>query len=412
MRKIAALFTFMILAVSAVVFSPATASACEDETLPIRTLYVESDLIVIGKIGKPGKWVKFGKMEDGYQTFVRTVPIIVEETLKGKLPKILALSENYTHYLGDAADYKQRLKTGKDLTPPTDNEGTLAENKGRRIFMIEKDENGTYVEFYGGSERDFMQKGADFTAHAKRLRELNVLYKAPKLDKVKVLEMLVAMTEDRVTRYDGVYELYTSAWRNIEADRQAAAKAKGEKTDEAVSGDEYSEEGHADMGGDLEFTKMLTPAQKQRIGRAFMTVKFDYTAKKTEDAEPVDYYMPLNHDDDLLMQTAAMIRDRNSVERMIVELPKMVVVDAYTTGTMIDRIAEYFGDERLEKIKITYANIQHGDSKANIEEKSYAFDNVKYEEDLKTMPDKTYGARRDELVSQIIAHCRALVAAK
>lgn len=413
MRKLAAIFTFMILTVSAVVFSPATASACEDEIFPLRALYVESDLIVIGKIGTPGRWVKTGKMEDGYQGFTRSVPVVVEETIKGKLPKVLTLSESYTHYMGEGAEYQKRLKTGKDLTPPTDNEGTLAENKGRRIFMIEKDDAGGYTEFYASTGRDFMNKGADFTVQAKRLRELNVLYSAPKVDKAKVLEFLVSMIEDRTTRYDGVYEIYTSTWKNIEADKQAAAKARGEKIDEEPVEDDHGDgDVHVNMGGDLEFAKMLTASQKDRIARAFLAVNFDYTAKKTEGLDPEDYYEPLNYDDQLLMQTAAMLNDRRSVERILVELPKMVKVSEYTAGTMIDLIAAYFADERLQKISTVYANIQHGDSKMNIEEKSYAYDNVKFEEDLKTMPDKTYGARRDELVTQIIDHCRALVAAK
>src|ERR1044072_4778820 len=101
-RQYAAFFALLVL-----VFSSIASLGCEDPPLPLRGMYLESDVIVIGRIGKPGKWMAGAREGEGdtqYQIFNRSVPVTVEKVLKGDVSGRLDIGEENYHYVGNGGD--------------------------------------------------------------------------------------------------------------------------------------------------------------------------------------------------------------------------------------------------------------------------------------------------------------------
>ncbi len=217
MRRYAAIFSLLIIALSS-----AVSFACEDPPLPLRGMFLESHLIVIGKIGAPGKWKAAAAGESAdYQTLSRRFPIIVEKTLKGVFDGDLYISETTYNYFGD-----ENPKNTANPAPGADFESELAKDTCRRLFFLQKNDKGEFEEIY--HNRIFAPKGKDLALYIERLNELHDMYKNGEPAKERIVEWLVSMAENPVTRFEGAYELRGSFYdAKYKAEEAAEAAKKG-----------------------------------------------------------------------------------------------------------------------------------------------------------------------------------------
>lgn len=419
MRYYAAFFALLLIA-----FSSTASFACEDPPLPLRGMYLDSDVIVVGKIGKAGKWIAGTKEADSeYQIFNRAYPIAVEKVIKGDAGGQIAVNEENYHFLGEENGAK---------VPADDLEySELGKDTGRRLFFLKKSEDGkVYTEIYH-NRYNFAPKGKDMETYIARLAELNTMYKdGAQPAKETVLEWLVSMAENPVTRFEGAYELTqafnSTRWEAENAEAEAAerkaaeeAKARGEVVAELPATEEVAE--HAEGEGDHEeyvsyidadFARLITPAQKERIVKAFMTLKFDYEMKKHADAGPDDegYVETLNEGDRQLLDAALLTGDRRVAVRLMQEMPMLIKHEKYQASTYMEMIAGAMKDDRLKKLYEKYSEVAYGEDGEMIENKANAYDVEAFEGSeaerlafLAKQPDKSFGARRAEIFEQFSA---------
>ncbi len=417
MRRFTAIFSLMVLAATSILFMPSQASACEDPITPLRGLFMQSHLIVVGTLGTPGKWKSLGQEKDAdFQYFSREFPVHVEEVIKGASTKSLYVTEMYTEYLMDENG------KAKPVSPAPTSEVTseLADKKGRQIFFLEKDEDGNFTLVYTG--REIGSKPEELKLYVSRLNELAEMSRGGEPDKMKTIEWLVGMLENPVTRYDGAYELQESFYLlNHPEDASGGHDEHGEPpTEAAAEGENTPAEGGEENGGheegyvtygDAEFAKLLTAAQKERIVKAFLGVKFLYEPKKYEGSEDT-YYDILSENDLTLMNLAGELRDRRVSDRLLAELPKAARHEAWFAVRMMEIIGDNFKDEKIKTIAQKYSDVSYGNNDDMIEEKASAYDGEMSAAALAKLPSKTFGARRAELLNQMMMYCANLTAKK
>ncbi|HEV7646258.1 MAG TPA: hypothetical protein VGO50_20150 [Pyrinomonadaceae bacterium] len=430
-RHYAAFFALLVL-----VFSSIASLGCEDPPLPLRRMYLESDVIVVGRIGKPGKWMagaREGEANTQYQIFNRSFPITVEKVLKGDANGKLALSEENYHYLGNGGDVS--AKPGDRINEP-EYESELTKDSGRRLFFLKKNEQGLYTEIY--SNRDFAPKGKDLDIFISRIGELSEMYRNGEPSKARIVEWLVSMTENPVTRFDGAYELRTSLYDLKYQGEEAAEQAPeaGENDDhqhslkealaqqeasENSAGPENSEEEAYRSYGEAEFARLLTGEQKARLIKAFFSVKYDYEPKKNEYADNPDetYISVLNEGDSHLIDTVVLLGDRRAINRILAELPNLARHESYTAASLLELISGQLKNEKFTGLVGKYSEVAYGGEDEMIETKAAAYDVESLEgteeekaAQLANLPNKTYGARRAELLGQISASLNQQTAKK
>lgn len=432
-RRYAAFFALVIIA-----FSSTVSLACEEPPLPLRGMYLESDVIVVGKIGRAGKWTAGEKQADSeYQTFSRAFPITVEKVVKGDVKGKLAVNEDNYHFTGETDGVKAAAHPDDSVEF-----SELAKDTGRRLFFLKKGEDGGYTEIYH-NRYEFAPQGKDLDTYVTRLGELADMYRNGEPAKETLVEWLVKMVESPLTRFEGAYELrssfYDLKWKSEQEAEEAAEAAKVAKEghahsvkEEMAANEATTEEGegHGEEGdheeayrsyGEADFAKILTADQKERIIRAALGVKFDYSKQKHKDAAEDDegYVNPLNEGDSQLIDAALMTGDRRVIQMVMRQIPDLIIHQNYTAASYLEMIGEQMKNERLSKLVTKYMDVAYGDGAEMIELKETAYDMEAFEGNeaqrkahLATLPAKSYGERRTELMTQIYASLNQLMAKK
>ncbi len=429
-RRYAAFFALLVL-----VFSSIASLGCEDPPLPLRGMYLQSDVIVIGRIGKPGKWMAGAREGEGdtqYQIFNRSVSVTVEKVLKGDAPGKLEIGEENYHYFGDVSAGNGGIKPAAQ----PEYESELTKDTGRRFFFLKKNEQGVYTEVY--INRDFSPKGKDFDIYVSRLTELNEMYHNGEPAKEKIVEWLVSMAENSVTRFEGAYELRNSLYGlKYEADeaarnadhshslKEALAEQEATENDEPKLADdtEHAEEAGEDeypQYGEAAFARLLTEEQKSRLVKAFFTVKFDYEPKKYDDPGMEGTYVSvLNEGDSHLVDAVVLLNDRRVINRIMAEMPNLARHESYTAANLLDIISGQLKNEKFTKLVEKFSEVAYGGEDEMIDSKASAYDAESLEgtdeekaAQLANLPNKTYGARRAELIGRISASLNQQTAKK
>ncbi len=244
MRRFAAGLSSFLFAVIFAIPTTAGSAACPvAQPIPLRGLYLKSDLVVVGKIGTPGKW-KMQPREDGdesqnenFRYYTRTVPVQIEETIKGAAPKNLLVQEVQTKWVGPTEEQKTPAPGVARTEDEPEFPSTLAENTGRRLFFLnEITDNASYQETYAG--RRFQPEQKDLPLFTSRLRELHAIYSAPVPSKQMIVEWVVAMAEDPATRFEGAYELRQALYGSGRAEEpEEEAQEEPGKDEQAATED-------------------------------------------------------------------------------------------------------------------------------------------------------------------------------
>jgi hypothetical protein len=471
MRRFAAVLSLFVFSVSfAILILPHAAACPVAPPVPLRGLYLKSDVVVVARVGTPGKWKVSpaeGETSERYQVYRRSVPLRVEETIKGGEVKNLAVTEDRWKWLGNADDSKVVLPNAVQ-EPDTEFDSDLADNKDRRLFFLTKNEESEgYSEVYRNHAFAPTQKELDI--YITRLRELGNIYNAAPPSKELIVEWLVSMAEDPVTRFEGAYELRealesarAASDEEEEESKETAEAEPAAKSDSAEAASaETSEKDQAadeptsaenlplsplvynDYGGDQDFAKLLTADQKERLIRAFLNVRFNYEAVKDEDVdEDKGYVEVLNDADAELLGAVSNLDDRRVIDRLLAELPSVARYQTWQTSEMMETLSAYFDDDKLSELVEKYCAINWGSDDDFITEQDKAYDkpeaveavesgtgtvnldraaavspepdaakeNSRDSEPKAALPLKTYRQRRAELLDRIMARCGYLIA--
>lgn len=450
MRRSAAAVLIFVFAVS-IFIAPATsanaattARRCKImEPMVLRGSYLRSEVVVVGKVGEPGKWIQQPQAEGAdarYVQFTRRTPVIVEENIKGGYDTV-SITEHGSRYIAENEAEKREFPADfSDLY------SSLENNKERRLFFLRKTDVGSYYENY----TDHRLKGIEskhFDTYVTRLRELHAIYSSDKLSKEAVVEWLVTMAEDPITRYEGAQELHRAlqnAFLSAENEKEED-ETTYDADEETIVHDGPSKEKITDVrivrlpvrnwsdtqsavdvksyngfSGDRDFAKVLSAAQKERLVQAFLAIRFNYKmieAPEDEDAEESEepaYADPsdiLNIADQTLLDAIVYLRDGRVTARVIGELPEATRHDAGQASELVRMLAVGFNDEKFDMIMENFSQVAYGSSTQLIEDESVAEDVISVKAPGETYtPVKTYGQRRTELLQQIVARGNVLVA--
>ncbi|HEV7646257.1 MAG TPA: hypothetical protein VGO50_20145 [Pyrinomonadaceae bacterium] len=437
MRRFAAGLSSFLFAVIFAVPTTAGSSACPvSPPIPLRGLYLKSDLVVVGKIGTPGKWKIQPRDENGGENFRyynRTVPVQVEETIKGVAPRNLLVQEIQTKWVGQVEEEKPTpgiVKTPDEPELPS----SLAENTDRRLFFLNQntDDSASYQEAYMG--RRFQPGQKDLPLFVSRLRELHAIYSAPVPSKQMIVEWIVTMAEEPATRYEGAYELRQALYNSGRVEESEDESGKDEQADTADpldtaatadSGQENAvntdaaqktnESSAEETAGNTitaeslllsmpvyrglyqdysDIAELLTPSQKERLIQSFLNTQFTYkVAEKSENDEDedededaqdgeekgppkIEYASVLNEDDELLLNAVGEFNDRRVATRLMAELPTVNKYGPRYAYTMIEILSAYFNDEKLEKLSDKYSDVYWGDENKLIDDEETADDDI------------------------------------
>jgi len=472
MRRFAAVLSLFIFSVSFAILILPLAIACPvQDPVPLRGLYLKSDIVVVARVGAPEKW----KLDDSeadpnshFRTYRRSIPLKVEETIKGADTKDVSVTEERwrgVHEGNSGGETAQAVlpNTVKESDPEF--ESTFTDNKDRRLFFLRKNEESEgYSEVYRNHAFEHTQKELD--VFISRLRELANIYSAAKPSKELIVEWLVSMAEDPVTRFEGAFELHraleASGSEDDDEEENAAEQADDTVAVEAGSAEKSVPEiapditevrvenlplspfVYRDYRGDSEFAKLLTAAQKERLVRAFINVRFNYEPVKDEDAEEDNEgdVEILNDADTELLGAVCKLGDRRVIDRLLAELPLVARYQTWQASEIMETLGSYFKDDKLKDLAEKYESVIWGSDDDLIIDLEKAYDKPEAPEAVEPgagaanedrpsldvssevnvsqenakaaarkiqMPQKTYGQRRAELFDRIMARCGELV---
>lgn len=418
MRRITAVLSLFVLPVFlSILFMPRAAACPVSPPVPLRGLYLNSELIVVGKIGTPGKWGISSESSDPnnrYRINGRKIPVQVDEVIKGTSDRVIQVGESRYQWLGSGEENEpqpqlRQADSGEDYV------SNLSQNKERRLFFLGKNsENESYTEIYNG--RSFTLPQKDLDVYITRLRELANIYNSGAPAKDRIVEWLVSMAEDPVTRFEGAYELSTALAQSAYSDEDEDEDAdKDENADEpageadeqdsqdadaakpVINDDEASvdkpenlvidgaESGEAKPETDLltyspyqgygDFAKLLTADQKERLVRAALNLRFNYDpVKRSDDEDDEGYLVILSHTDSVLLDAVCYLRDRRVAERLLAEIPTVARHNPSEAASLLGKMARYFDDEKLDSLVYKYSNLSWRDSDDLIEDEKLAND--------------------------------------
>lgn len=358
MRRITVFLSFFALPVFlSILFMPRAAACQEDPPPDLRTLYLDSEVIVVGKIGTPGKWaLSESAGPDNSRNYIRSIPIRVEEVIKGGSVNVAAVSETESEYLRNS-----RLRASV-----SEFYSSLAENKERRLFFLKK-EGEAWFEISYGTDLEITPK--QLAVFIPRLRELDNISTATVPSKVRLVEWFVAMAEDPVTRLEGAEEM-VALLEEILMEEEAARDAAEEKKAREAEGD-YDE----------------------------------------EDEDEEAHLEVLSEADGTLIEAASFLRDRRVAERLLTELPAVSRADPDETVNLLTMLSRYYDDEKLDELTAKYENVAGGEENDLVPDRVPA-PGEQAKRTPQRLPRETYGQRRAELVRQVLKLCRGLRAKK
>lgn len=212
---------------------------------PLRSLFIESDRVVVATVGK-----SVPVERDGKSSLIKT-PLAVSQTIKGDghKPALDLIQWSYSH----------------DQNEVKEGDTVLA-------FLQRKEDQGSksvkdvYEPIYGSTSMKKLNE-SDLATYVRRLDQLKELTGRSKSDPKDLVEWLVQCVEDPVTRWDGAFELEVSIWReesNVEGNgpEPVPNDAAGTETIVALAANALSRKLR---DAEPSFSASLTSNQRERL---------------------------------------------------------------------------------------------------------------------------------------------------
>jgi hypothetical protein len=286
---------------------------------PLRTLYNESDLIIVATAGKSVKVAS-----DGESGLMKTA-LNLFSTLKGRAKKSVVYVFHWVY--GERDD-------------------VFAKDKKQLVFLKHSNRGKD------GYEVDDLNYGvkkltdADLTIYSQRINELAKIMQAAEPDDRQIVEWLVRCAEEKATRSEATMELLASfnqlgydeeakQLQDQEEEESEAAEAESEGESEAemaaVEKADEPEEVELEDKEYLKITSHMTQAQKERV----LSVLY-----RTEE---------LTFEEDSLVELAKVWQDAQLAPFLIAQLRRMEDAPTRFAETLIEYLVEVLGDQEIEE---------------------------------------------------------------
>ncbi len=297
----------------------------------------------------------------------------ISSTLKGESRKFFVLEDSEYRYKNTETTPAEAEESEEVEDPEASIE--LKPGDTLLLFLKKGDESDepTLTDYRDGTKKLSMEHIGVYEA---RIKELNSIFGAKKIDEAKIVEWLIRCAEDPVTRWEGTFELLGS-FQNAEWVEQAAKERKerierGEPVEEEPSESETSNEEGEEAEGPSKnvdtnsFAKLLDVNQKQ----ALANILLDRTAPVSEDEDKVETEI---RGDDELIELVKRFGDPRLVGFLLDQL-RANSDEPYAVGQAMKRISEILDDKETEALAEKYSEIAYEDDadeatvKANVEE--------------------------------------------
>lgn len=296
------------------------------------TLYLKSDLIVVGSI-QSEKVLKKTQEYDYGSSFEVEKNLSVSETLKGR-------------EANSAAFVVSQFKSKNADENTEENENYRVNLNEKALFFLVKNDENNFYELADYSSAMKQLNAADIQIYAERIEELKRITTAKKNQLPKLAEWLVRLAEEPVTRGEGTLDLGASfdaleyERENEESNEEAAAVKEPIVLDKDFR-----------AAGAPEIARLLTAAQKQRLSGALLdSISEDLLKIKGAKAEDEEETSPdygfirlVGHWDKTYLSMASFAFLQNTGDS-----------NPRKTSYLMSVIADFLGDEELYEISGNY----------------------------------------------------------
>jgi hypothetical protein len=398
------------------------------------SLYKGSDVIVIAT---------FDRTEDGavekteHYTIVNTKNYYtVATTLKGEQQKMLVLEEQDYRY-------EPEEKTDEPVVDSNDGEvvmemeespESIAVEPGDTVLMFltkgehDEEESEKPAGLQPVGYRDGIKKmsGDVLRTYEHRINQLNVIFNSAGNRDAAIVNWLIDVTEDPITRWEGAFELLQGfqelEWAEEEAKRQDEAEKEPAESDEAETTEEgeeaESEDAESmeeDTSGDrLRYARLITDGHKQ----ALLNILLSSVPAKAEGDEPT----VVSQGDQVLMQLVKNWGDERLAGFLLDQL-RTGAGDSYYKYQLMETIASSLNEKKLTAIVEEYGDRLYEEDSTVIEDsqpeeiegepvienpnqdvpaEGETVEPVDGETETEANAKKTYGERRAELIAKFI----------
>lgn len=281
---------------------------------PLRTLYMQSDRVVVARVGK-----SVPVQKDGSSSLTRT-SLAVSQTIKGDGHKPVVDLVQW--------DYRPR-------------ESGMKEGDIVLAFLQRKEDGRDVYEPISGSSSVKKLSDSDLSTYVRRLVELKDLMGSSTPDPKAITEWLVQCAEDPVTKWEGTFELELSAWQE---ERQRTEKDELNSSSNQGSPAAVTENSPADIKPistkvrepEPTFAGLLTADQKERL----MNVMFAST-----DIEDGNFE---------LIQIAKSWKEPRLLPFLMTLLNKMQDTAPPAIWRVMNTVAELLDDEKVSELLQQY----------------------------------------------------------
>ncbi len=429
-----------ILAATVILPTETQARRCPVE-IPetLLSLYKGSDVIVIATFDR----IEDGEAEksDNY-TIVKTKSYYtVATTLKGEQQKMLVLeNQDYRYAPAETPETTDETVTerleiveimGESLEIEESDESSEVKPGDMVLMFLKKGEEDEEkgikkVNLEPVGYRDGIKKmsGDVLRTYEHRINQLNVIFNSAGNRDAAVVNWLIDVTEDPITRWEGSFELLQAfqelEWAEAEAKREAEAE-KADKTEEAAeaeTAEEESEDREVEESDSAmsrpRYARLITDGHKQ----ALLNILLSSVPVITDGEKPA----AISRGDQALMQLVRNWGDARLAGFLLEQL-WAGAGDTYYKYQLMETIASALGDEKLTAIAEEYGDRLYEDDATVIEPDEPANDVVieeptngepadgKHVEipvsddtsaDIPEEKRPTYGERRAELIAKFV----------
>ncbi|MEO7672940.1 MAG: hypothetical protein ABIU09_02545 [Pyrinomonadaceae bacterium] len=281
----------------------------------------------------------------------------ISSTLKGESRKFFVLDDNEYRYK-NTVPATGEVEEGAEAEDP-ESSVELKPGDTLLLFLKNGDEKDapTLTDYRDGTKKLSMDR---IGIYESRIKELNSIFSAKKVDEAKIVEWLVRCAEDPVTRWEGTFELLSS-FQNVEWLEQAAEQRKarierGEPVEEGPAESETPDEDgeEEDSGKNVDtsrFANLLDANQKQTLANILLNRESPPANDKEETAIAGD---------DELIELVKRFGDPRLVG-FLIEQVRASTDEPDAVGQTMKTIAEILGDKEIASIADKYNEIAYED---------------------------------------------------
>ena len=334
-------------------FIPAKAGtrACGDkmpETL--LSLYQNSDAIHIARYDKTVDG-EISEQTDDYTAISIKKHFSISSTLKGESRKFFVLDEVDYRYK-NTGDTEEHDEMGEP------NALVKLEAGDTLVLFLKKGEDSEGLQLTDYRDGTKKLSVADISVYEARIKELDAIFNAEKVDEFEIVRWLIRCAEDKATRWEGTFELLQSV-QSLEYEKNSTERRDEMlKRGEAIEPEEGAEPDKPGVfvTGTTIFAKILDANQKQALSNLLldrpMPDKDD--AKKDEIAGDAELVELVQRFGDSRLPEFLLEKLRNAPD------------EPYAVSQLMNAVASLLNDEQASEMAGKYAEISYEDDNAEV----------------------------------------------